>query len=343
MQNNIIENHIKEILITKYNIELTYIQSILIEKEEIFITLCAKNNNDEEKLLSIFNQLNQLNNDINKNYPNYKVYLNLTKNTKSHPSLNNIKTKITAIKKIIIISSGKGGVGKSTATINLAYAMKHLGYKVGILDGDMYGPSINFMMGNSDTIVNKNNIKTFQKDDIIFNSIATFMENKDTPIVLKAPIVLKIFNQLLTESSWGNLDYLFIDMPPGTGDLHINLALKYDIYGNIIVCTPQKLALLDAQKAITMWEQTGVKNIGVIENMSSFICDKCNHITHIFDNKGLLNLAQHNNINYLGEIPLNTQLREYSDSQTNSIKANINSLVSLKFIDIAKKISSHSL
>ncbi len=341
--NNVLEKYIKEILINKFNISLEHIQSILIEEKEIFITLYANNIDDEKKLSKIFDNSNLLANEINNIYPDYKIYVNLTKRKQNLNPLNQLKTKLNSIKKIIIISSGKGGVGKSTATINLAYAMKSLGYKIGILDGDIYGPSINFMMGDSDSIVKANNIKTFYKDDIIFNSIATFMENKDTPIVLKAPIVLKLFNQLLVESAWGNLDYLFIDMPPGTGDVHINLALKYEIYGNIIVCTPQQLALLDAKKAIAMWEQTGVKNIGVIENMSSFVCSNCNHITHIFDNKGLLDLAKQHNINYLGDIPLDTNLRQYSDSQTNSIKANPNSIIALKFIEIAKKISLNTL
>lgn len=327
---NDLKTHIKNYLSTTFNIDTSNQDTIVIEENEVFLTLHNINIDT--------NELQQKLQQYVKTYDeSYKLYLSFTKSKINNPLTQN-RVKIPYVKHIILISSGKGGVGKSTATINLAYAMAHLGKRVGILDGDIYGPSIKFMMGNANPILDDMHIKTFIKDGIVFNSVSSFIQNEDDAIILKAPIILKIFNQLLMESKWGNLDYLFIDLPPGTGDLHINLALKYQIAGSIVICTPQKLALLDATKAINMWNKTNVEILGLIENMSSFVCGNCNHITHIFDNNQLINVSKKHNIPLLGNIPLDVNIRHYSDNQTNVIKEDSKSKLSQEFLNIANNL-----
>jgi ATP-binding protein involved in chromosome partitioning len=327
---NDLKTHIKDYLKNTFNIDANNQDAIVIEENEIFLTL----HNIQIDVSEIQQKLHEY---IKTYDENYKLYISFTKSKVNNPIVAN-RVKVPYIKNIILISSGKGGVGKSTATINLAYAMAHLGKRVGILDGDIYGPSIKFMMGDANPILDDTHIKTFIKDGIIFNSVSSFIQNEDDAIILKAPIILKIFNQLLMESKWGNLDYLFIDLSPGTGDLHINLALKYQISGSIVICTPQKLALLDATKAINMWQKTNVEILGLIENMSAFVCGNCSHITHIFDNNKLIEVSKKHNIPLLGNIPLDVSIRHYSDNQTNVIKEDPKSIISQEFLNIANNL-----
>ncbi|MFL1780699.1 ParA/NUBPL/Mrp/NBP35 family ATP-binding protein [Candidatus Hepatincolaceae symbiont of Richtersius coronifer] len=360
---NQIKNNILNLISQKYNIIFGALEDVLIDDTEIFCTFKLNN-----QLTPLFKEIQPtLAQDFALSFPTYKTYISVIKENLHQVSSGNVKQSLSQkfkkislnnIRHIVGIASGKGGVGKSTLTVNLAYALKELGLKVGILDGDIYGPSISFMMQdpsqekqnvspsfrenpileNIPNLEQPNFIQTLEKDGIKYNSVLTFMPNKDDAIVLKAPMIIKIFNQMIEDSNWGNLDILLIDLPPGTGDLQINLALKFNLEGIIIICTPQKLALLDAIKAIKMFQQTNVKILGVVENMSSFICSHCGKTTNIFDSQGAKETAATLQVDFLGAIPLETTIRELADHHTNIILQQPNHGISMIFKDIAAKI-----
>lgn len=227
-----------------------------------------------------------------------------------------MEDSLQAIKNIIAIGSGKGGVGKSMATVNIAYAMAGLGYKVGILDADIYGPSLPMMMDvHIKPDFEHNQIIPPMKSGIKLMSIG-FMLGEDMPLIWRGPMIQKALQQLLFNTNWGALDYLFIDMPPGTGDIQLTLAQKVPLAGAIIVSTPQDIALIDAKKAIAMFQKVNVPILGLIENMSHFACPHCNEKTYIFDHENVKQYAEKNKIKFLGEIPLTLNIRESMDEGT---------------------------
>ncbi|PJZ68547.1 ATP-binding protein [Leptospira perolatii] len=214
--------------------------------------------------------------------------------------------KIVGVKKVIAVGSGKGGVGKSTVTVNLAAAAVSQGYKVGVLDADIYGPSIGKMFGVGGRVALKaeeDKIFPLEKDGLKIISFSFLIDEKQ-PVVWRGPMLGKAVEQFLYDIVWGELDFLFIDLPPGTGDVQLSLAQLIDLDGAVIVTTPQSVALLDANRASAMFQQVKVPILGVIENMSEFVCPKCGHSSAIFSKGGGQKLADSADTKLLGGVPL---------------------------------------
>jgi ATP-binding protein involved in chromosome partitioning len=249
------------------------------------------------------------------------------------------KNKISGVKKIIAISSGKGGVGKSTIAINLAIALKNLNYSVGILDADIYGPSIPKMMGvfekpKSEDGVNLIPIKKF---NIQCMSIG-FMVSEDTPMIWRGPMVASTIKTFTEKVFWENIDFLIVDMPPGTGDALLTFSQEINIDGAVIITTPQDIAIIDVKKGIEIFKKTNVKILGIVENMTSFTSD--DGIEHfIFGKDGGKNLASKFNVELLGQIPININLRKNSDEGLPFVDQFKDHKVSKLFLEIANKIT----
>jgi ATP-binding protein involved in chromosome partitioning len=249
------------------------------------------------------------------------------------------KNKINGVKKIIAISSGKGGVGKSTIAVNLAIAFKNLKYNVGILDADIYGPSLPKMIGilekpKSEDGVNLIPIKKF---DLQCMSIG-FMVSEETPMIWRGPMVASTIKTFTNKVLWDNVDFLIIDMPPGTGDALLTFSQEIDIDGAVIVTTPQDIAIIDVKRGIEMFKRTNVKILGLIENMTSFTSD--DGVEHfIFGKDGGKNIADKFNIELLGQIPINVNLRKNSDEGTPFVDQFKAHKISKLFLEIANKIT----
>ena len=249
------------------------------------------------------------------------------------------KNKINGVKKIIAISSGKGGVGKSTIAVNLAIALKNLNYNVGILDADIYDPSIPKMMGilekpKSDDGVNLIPIKKF---NIQCMSIG-FMISEDTPMIWRGPMVSSTIKTFTGKVLWENIDFLIIDMPPGTGDALLTFSQEIDIDGAVIITTPQDIAIIDVKRGIEMFKKTNVKIIGIIENMTSFTSsDGIEHF--IFGKDGGKNIASKFNVELLGQIPIDINLRKNSDEGLPFVDEFKDHKVSKLLLEIANKIT----
>jgi ATP-binding protein involved in chromosome partitioning len=245
------------------------------------------------------------------------------------------------IKNIIAIASGKGGVGKSTTAVNLAYALIAEGAKVGILDADIYGPSIPTLLGLK-------NAKPSSKDGKLMDplsahglsamSIGFLVDEKDAT-VWRGPMASGAFNQLLNETAWPELDYLLIDMPPGTGDIQLTLAQKVPVSAAVIVTTPQDIALIDAAKGITMFDKVKVPVLGIIENMSYHVCDNCGHKSHLFGEAGGVEMAKSNNTQLLGQLPLDINIRQDADFGQSDIIENSAGDVASYYRRIARNIA----
>ncbi len=249
------------------------------------------------------------------------------------------KNKINGVKKIIAVSSGKGGVGKSTVTVNLAIALKNLKYNVGILDADIYGPSVPKMMGISEKPKSDDglNLIPIKKFDIQCMSIG-FMVSEETPMIWRGPMVASTIKTFTNKVLWDNVDYLIIDMPPGTGDALLTFSQEIDIDGAVIVTTPQDIAIIDVKRGIEMFKRTNVKILGIIENMTSFTSD--DGVEHfIFGKDGGKNIASKFNIELLGQIPININLRKNSDEGRPFVDQFKEHEVSKLFSEIANKIT----
>ncbi|TCS41969.1 iron-sulfur cluster carrier protein ApbC [Reinekea marinisedimentorum] len=221
------------------------------------------------------------------------------------------------VKKIIAVASGKGGVGKSTTAVNLALALKEQGHTVGLLDADIYGPSIAMMLGVADgtkpEVVGGNSMAPIVAHGLQTMSIAYLVTDK-TPMVWRGPMAAGALQQLLTQTVWQDLDYLVVDMPPGTGDIQLTLAQNVSVDGAVVVTTPQDIALLDAQKGIEMFQKVNIPVLGVVENMSVHICSNCGHKEHIFGDSGGVRLAEEYGVKLLGQLPLSLQVRTSMDA-----------------------------
>jgi ATP-binding protein involved in chromosome partitioning len=249
------------------------------------------------------------------------------------------KNKINGVKKIIAVSSGKGGVGKSTVAVNLAIALKNLKYNVGILDADIYGPSIPKMIGISEKPKSEDgvNLIPIKKFDLQCMSIG-FMVSEDTPMIWRGPMVASTIKTFTNKVLWNNVDFLIIDMPPGTGDALLTFSQEIDIDGAIIVTTPQDIAIIDVKRGIEMFKRTNVKILGIIENMTSFKSD--DGVEHfIFGKDGGKNIASKFNIELLGQIPININLRKNSDEGLPFVDQFKDHEVSKLFLEIANKIT----
>lgn len=250
---------------------------------------------------------------------------------------------LAQVKNIIAVASGKGGVGKSTTTVNLALAMAKEGAKVGILDADIYGPSQGMMLGFSDyTRPEVRDEKYFippVAHGVKVMSMA-FLTTIDTPMVWRGPMVTGALMQILNQTDWNELDYLFIDMPPGTGDIQLTLSQKVPVTGAVIVTTPQDIALLDARRGIEMFRKVNIPVLGVIENMSIHICSNCGHQEAIFGDEGGELLAKEYDVEVMGKLPLTIAIRQQCDAGTPAVAEDAESDLALIYRSIARKTGS---
>ena len=264
---------------------------------------------------------------------------NLTSLKQESSSINR-ENNIEGINKIIAVASGKGGVGKSTTAINLAISIKKNGYNVGILDADIYGPSIPKLIGsNQKPQSDGKKLKPVNAFGLQVMSIG-FLVPDDSPTIWRGPMVISALTQLLTQVSWKNLDFLIVDLPPGTGDIQLSLSQKANLSGSVIVSTPQDLALIDARKGLNMFRKVDVPVLGIIENMSFFICPSCNEQTNIFGNGGAKKEAENLGVDFLGAIPLDCEIRSTSDEGIPITEKNDKSPQSKTYNKIAKIIIS---
>jgi ATP-binding protein involved in chromosome partitioning len=219
------------------------------------------------------------------------------------------------VKSIVAVGSGKGGVGKTTIAVNLALSLARLGHKVGLLDADVYGPNIPLMLGTSEAphVVGENRILPVERYGLRTLSVG-FLNPGDKPLIWRGPMLHSIMGQFLGQVEWGDLDYLIIDLPPGTGDVAISLIQTVPLTGAIVVTTPSDVALQDARKAIEMFRQVKVDLVGIVENMSHFVCPHCQHEIDIFSKGGGEKTAQQFNVPFLGRIELDPRIREGGDS-----------------------------
>ncbi len=232
----------------------------------------------------------------------------------AHPA-DNVPPGVPGVDAVIAVASGKGGVGKSTTAVNLALGLRDLGLKVGILDADIYGPSLPKLLAIKEKpqTIGGNRLKPISRYGLTVMSIG-FLIDEDTPMIWRGPMVMSAITQMLREVEWGKLDVMVVDMPPGTGDAQLTMAQQVPLKGAVIVSTPQDLALADARRGIAMFKRVNVPVLGVIENMSYFLCPKCGERSDIFGHGGAHKEAERLGVPFLGEIPLHMTIREKSDA-----------------------------
>lgn len=272
-----------------------------------------------------------------------EVKVALTSHIVTHTVQRGLKP-LPNVKNIIAVASGKGGVGKSTTAVNLALALSAEGARVGILDADIYGPSQPMMLGIDVAKVGKpestdgKTIEPMRAHGLQASSIG-FLIDMDQPMVWRGPMVTQALQQLLEQTRWEDLDYLIIDMPPGTGDIQLTLAQKVPVTGAIIVTTPQDIALLDAKKGLRMFEKVGIPILGVVENMAVHVCSNCGHAEHVFGAEGGQRMAAEYGVDYLGGLPLDIQIREQTDAGCPTVVAAPESAVAQAYLAIARKVA----
>ena len=250
------------------------------------------------------------------------------------------KWQIKGVKKIIGVASGKGGVGKSTTAVNLALALADCGVKTALVDADIYGPSIPTMLGYEGSPLISNdgiNFKPFAEYGIKSISVGSLID-RDTPLIWRGAKACGAIEQLMTQTDWGEIDIMVIDMPPGTGDILITLSQRVDFAGIVIVSTPQDIALIDAIKGVNMFKKTGTPVLGIVENMSYFICPHCGERADIFGHNGAKQTAESMGETFLGAIPLEPEIRRTSDAGTPIVAENPDSPHTKAYAEIARKI-----
>jgi ATP-binding protein involved in chromosome partitioning len=267
------------------------------------------------------------------------VTVNISSKVVAHGVQKGVKP-IEGVKNIIAIASGKGGVGKSTVAVNLALALSAEGATVGILDADIYGPSQPRMLGVSMKPESKDGKKMEPIMSYHLQAMSIgFLVDEETPMIWRGPMVTQALEQLLRETNWQDLDYLIIDLPPGTGDIQLTLAQKVPVTGAVIVTTPQDIALLDARKGLKMFEKVEIPVMGIVENMSTHICSKCGHEEHIFGEGGGQRMAEENDVDFIGSIPLDIRIREQTDSGKPTVVADPDGRLSQIYRDIARRVA----
>lgn len=251
------------------------------------------------------------------------------------PALENVKN-------IIAVASGKGGVGKSTTSVNLALALAAEGATVGILDADIYGPSQPRMLGTTQRpeSIDGKSIEPIESYGIQSMSIG-FLIDEEEPMIWRGPMVTQALQQMLGDTNWKELDYLVIDLPPGTGDIQLTLSQKVPVSGAVIVTTPQDISLLDARKALKMFEKVKVPVLGVIENMSTHICSQCGHEEHIFGAGGGQSMADQYGVNMLGSLPLDIHIREDADNGQPTVVKDPDGDIAMAYRGIARRIAAN--
>jgi ATP-binding protein involved in chromosome partitioning len=244
------------------------------------------------------------------------------------------------IKNVIAVASGKGGVGKSTTAVNLALALAAEGARVGILDADIYGPSQSMMMGINARPQSEdgNTMEPLENYGLQVMSIG-FLVDDDEAMIWRGPMAVQALEQLLRQTNWKDLDYLVVDMPPGTGDIHLTLSQKVPVTGAVIVTTPQDIALLDARKGVKMFEKVGVPILGVVENMAVHVCSQCGHTEHIFGEGGGKKMAADYGLSYLGALPLDINIRLQADGGQPSVVADPDGEVAQLYKSVARQVA----
>lgn len=326
------ENVIKN-LVSKYFAEENIV-SLVVKNSRVIITL---QNEPEDK-----EKENNLTNDILKlgNFTKVNIIFTSQRHENNFDKQNQL-WQIKGVKKIIAVASGKGGVGKSTTSVNLALALSKLGKKVALFDADIYGPSIPTMLGYENQPVVSYDGKTFNAFDVHglkSMSIGTLID-RDAPIIWRGAKVGGALEQLLTQVEWGDIDIMVIDMPPGTGDIQITLSQNIKIDGAVIVSTPQDIALIDAVKGVNMFQKVNIPILGIVENMSYYICPQCGHRQEIFGHAGAKETAEKMGVRFLGEIPLHIDIRTHADEGKPIVEDKPDSPQSLAYMEIARKIN----
>lgn len=269
-----------------------------------------------------------------------EVHVDIDTDIVSHAVQKNLKP-MAGVRNIIAVSSGKGGVGKSTTAANLALALSAEGAKVGVLDADIYGPSQPLLLGveGRPDVEDGNKLVPMTAHGLQVMSIG-FLIDEDTPMVWRGPMVTGALQQLLRDTKWRDLDYLIIDLPPGTGDIQLTLSQQVPVSGAMIVTTPQDIALLDAQKGLKMFEKVGVAVLGIVENMSMHVCSNCGHAEPIFGSGGGERMAEKYAVELLGSLPLDIQIREHADSGRPTVIADPNGPAAGIYRSVARKLAA---
>jgi len=267
------------------------------------------------------------------------VSVNLTVKIASHSVQRGVQL-LPHVKNIIAVASGKGGVGKSTTAVNLALALSAEGASVGLLDADIYGPSLPMMMGieGRPESTDGKNMEPMENYGLQVMSIG-FLVAQDEAMIWRGPMATQALEQLLRQTNWKDLDYLIVDLPPGTGDIQLTLSQRVPMTGAVIVTTPQDIALLDAKKGIKMFEKVGVPILGIVENMAVHVCSKCGHTEHIFGADGGKKMAAEYGMDYLGALPLDMQIRLQADSGKPTVVADPDGDVAAIYKAIARKVA----
>lgn len=297
----------------------------------LIVTINTKENKEKADALKAELEQNNSNKKVN------IIFVEDKKETPSEPQ----KWQIKGVKNIIAITSAKGGVGKSTTSVNVALALANQGLKVALFDADIYGPSVPTMLGYNNIPVSSYDGKTFepyQECGIKSMSIGS-MISKDTALIWRGAKACGAIQQLMTETNWGEIDVMVIDMPPGTGDIQITMLQKLELTGAIIVSTPQDIALIDAIKGLNLFKKLDVPIFGVIENMSYYICEKCGHRADIFGHAGAEKTAKQYGVDFLGAIPLHYDIRVNADSGTPIVLSAPDSEHTKVYMDISSKIA----
>lgn len=244
------------------------------------------------------------------------------------------------VKNIVAVASGKGGVGKSTTAVNLALALAAEGAAVGILDADIYGPSQPMMMGIEGRPESEDGktMEPLENYGVQVMSIG-FLVDADNPMIWRGPMATQALEQLLRQTNWRELDYLIVDMPPGTGDIQLTLSQRVPLTGAVIVTTPQDIALLDAKKGIKMFEKVGVPILGIVENMAVHVCSNCGHVEHIFGAEGGRKLAEQYQMDYLGALPLDIRIREQADGGRPTVVSDPDGEVAGLYLGVARQVA----
>ena len=267
------------------------------------------------------------------------VSVNVSSQIVAHAVQRGVKL-LPGVKNIIAVASGKGGVGKSTTAVNLALALSAEGANVGMLDADIYGPSQPTMLGitGRPESVQENTMEPMEGHGLQTNSIG-FLIEEDAPMIWRGPMVTSAFEQILRQTRWRDLDYLIVDMPPGTGDIPLTLAQNVPVTGAVIVTTPQDIALLDARKGLLMFEKVGVPIVGIIENMSTYVCPSCGHEEHVFGTGGGQKMCNDYGADFLGALPLNLSIRQQADAGCPTVVADPDGAISAIYKTIARQVA----
>ena len=267
------------------------------------------------------------------------VSANLTSKIVAHAVQRGVQL-LPKVKNIVAVASGKGGVGKSTTTVNIALALAAEGARVGILDADIYGPSLPTMMGVSGrpSSADGSTMEAMENYGVQVMSIG-FMVDADNPMIWRGPMATQALEQLLRQTNWAELDYLLVDMPPGTGDIQLTLSQRVPLTGAVIVTTPQDIALMDAKRGLKMFEKVGVPILGIVENMAVHICSNCGHAEHIFGADGGKRMAADYKVDYLGALPLAIGIREQADSGKPTVVSDPDGEIAAIYKNVARQVA----